>query len=492
MNHPGQGLDRGMEARPRYAYSGQPLTALCFPTRPVWQHANLRLYIVACFGAVAVGLLTAISPWTGFVVGLGAIILAVALVQPIILGYLIIAAIALLSGTERGRLVPLLEPNEVSLILSVYIVFLVAVARRRPRVRFSGYSIRAFTVLIGGTVFIPIVAYLLQDTRLTYSNAFKLLSPLQYFLLFWLFSTLPEGERDRRRLIRWMLACGSVVAIVGILQGLGVGFVIRILENWYASSHEAMAASAGRVTSLLGAWNSLGIFMMINILMGWAILPEIVRTGARTILIVIMALCAVCLVASGSYAGILGLMMGILLIEALARRRRRSVPILIATFAMIGIALIVFQPILQPLVDKRLAYQYQDGGIVPQTMLYRIMVWRQIFIPAIIEHFPWAVYPTVPSSYAWGYEESQYISLLFRTGLSGLLGHLAWVGITISWLYRTRRQSSGFTNMMITAALTIIILLSIAGLTNEVFSFAGSADYLWIMLALIANSKERG
>jgi len=43
---------------------------------------------------------------------------------------------------------------------------------------------------------------------------------------------------------------------------------------------------------------------------------------------------------------------------------------------------------------------------------------------------------------------------------------------------------------MANAALVLVIVLSIAGFTNEVFSYAGVADYLWIMLALVANSQE--
>ncbi len=118
------------------------------------------------------------------------------------------------------------------------------------------------------------------------------------------------------------------------------------------------------------------------------------------------------------------------------------------------------------------------------------MVWREIFIPAIQIHFPWPVYPKVPSYYAWQFEESQYILLLFRTGLAGFISYLAWIGTTIVWLFRSYRGVHGFDRAIASAALTLIIVLVIAGFTNEVFSFSGTIDYLWIMVALVANSRK--
>lgn len=450
---------------------------------------HLRLCLMVCSVAGLVGACVFISAWLALVLGAGVMAFAVSLARPLSLGYVMIAVIALLSGTERGRMLPLLQPNEVFLLLSVYMVLLLTLGKMHRPFRAWGYLCRAYVILVIGAVLIPIVVYLLRGTPLTIYNGLKILAPLQYFFLFWLFATLADGEQARRGLINWMLACGSIVAGIGILQALGVGFVVRLLANWYKSSHLAMASSAGRVTSLLGAWNSLGVFLMVNLLVAWSILPG--RTGrSRTLLVISMALCAVCLVASGSYAGILGLVLGIVLIESLSERRNRAASMLVLFLLAIVFVVFLSRPILDPLVSKRLAYQYQDSGIVPHTLLYRITVWREIFIPAILQHFPWPVYPTVPESYDWGFEESQYISLLFRTGLTGLIGHLAWVGVTVYWLNRKRRLDTGFTSMISIAAMTIVIVLSILSFTNEVFSFSGSIDYLWIMLALIASSTD--
>lgn len=458
-------------------------------TAQVIQSANLRIYVLTCLVGVAAGLACLISPWLGLVLVLGAIFLVAALSKPIILCYLLVAAIALTSGINRGDSTPLLMPSKILLLVSVGVTLLVTLVRKRRQIGLSGYFGMTLIMLIGGVVFIPIAVYLEQGVELTFGNAFKMATQIQYVLMFWLFANAPESEKDRRRVIALMLVCAGVVAVVGLLQAVGIGFVTGFLDRFYASSHEEMAANAGRVTSLLGAWNSLGIFLMLSFLVGLAILPEIDKPVMRAGTMVLMALSALCLVASGSYAGILGLIMGIPLIQALAKRKMRMVPILVLCSIGIFIAFLLFEPFLQPLVNKRLAYQYRDGGLVPQTFLFRVEVWRDVFLPPILQHLPWAVYPTVPSSYAWQYEESQYILLLFRTGLSGLLGFLGWMALTIGWLNRALRTSTGFTSAMVTATLTLVIVLVIAGLTNEVFSFAGSIDYLWMMLGMIAGSK---
>lgn len=450
--------------------------------------ASLRSYGMAGLAGGAAGLLLLISPWVALVLVLGGVLLGIGLSKPINLCYLLIITIAFTSGIERGRLIPLFMPNEVLLLLAVGIVFLLALVDPGRKMHAGRYFFLAFVLLVGGMVVAPIAAYIAQDTELTINNAFKMVAPIQYFLLFWLFAVAPQDEKDRRRAVALMLICGGLIAVVGLLQAAHVGVVESLLENFYASSHEDMAANAGRVTSLLGAWNNLGILMMFTVLAGLVVLPEISHPVIRAGTMGLMVLSALCLVASGSFAGILGVVMGIPLSQALARRRMNTLPILILCSIGVVIALLFFEPLLQPLVSRRLSYQYEDGGLIPHSLTYRFWVWQDVFLPPILEHLPWPVYPTVPTYYDWQYEESQYILLLFRTGLSGFVGFVGWLALTAAWLYRRLRQSSGFTHAMVNVALTFIIVLSIAGFTNEVFSFAGSTDYMWMLLGMVANS----
>lgn len=454
---------------------------------PILKSSRLILPILA---GIVLGFVCLVSPLLGVALVLGFLFLLVALANPVILCYLVISAIVLTSGIERGRLFPLLAGNEVSLLGALGIAVLITQINLRRKITLPKYYWWALITLIGGVVIIPLVIYLLMGIRLTISNTFKMVAPIQYFLLFWLFTIIPKGESDRRKIVWWLLAFGLLVAIVGILQGVGIGFVDRILANLYASSHEEMAVRAGRITSLLGSWNSLGLFMMTIIFLGWAILFEVKQLQGRLFIMGVMALALLCLIASGSFAGIIGLVSGFFFLQFLSQHKTRSLAfLLIGTFVAI-LSIILLYAYLQPLLDKRLNYQFGQGGLVPHTLEFRFKVWREIFIPAIKKHFPWPVYPVVPSYYAWRFEESQYILLLFRKGLIGFLGFLAWVVLTLTWSYRRYRNSQGFDKAIASVAFTITGVLVIAGFTNEVFSFAGTVDYLWILLALIANSTE--
>lgn len=454
------------------------------------RRTDLRRHIPSCLVGVIIGLLCLISPWLALSVVFGVIVCIAALSKPIVLCYLMVAAIALTSGIERGGLLPFLRPNEAGLLLSAGIAFVTILVNKRRGVCSSRYANIAFPVLFSGTVIIPGLSYFLRGTQLAMDDLFFLLAPLQYFVLFWLFADLPESEADRRGLIQWMILCGSVVAVVGLMQAGRVWFVTELLDRWYFSSHGAEAADVGRVTSLMAAWNVLGIFLMVNLLIAWAVLSPNSKALGKVGMTVPVALCAVCLVASGSFASILGLITGVLVIELLRRRKMREVPILLLAVVGVAIAIRSFQPLIQPLVRQRLDYQFQHGGIVPQTLSFRFQVWREVYWPAIRENLLWGSHLTIPDTFTWQWAESEYLLLLFRFGVIGLLAHLAWVGVTLGWLWRRFRQSDGFLRSMVTCALVILVVLSITGLTNEVLTFSGAADYLWIMLALVAGSEE--
>lgn len=451
--------------------------------------AGLCPHLVAGAVGVCIGLLYLVSPLVGLGATIGVAFCVVALSRPMVLCYLMVAAVALTAGVERGRLVPMLRPNEVGLLLSAVLALVALIMKRRREVQVPGYVVAALAVLVTGTVLIPGMSYLQRGTEPTAEAILGLLAPLQYVLVFWLFAAVPARESDRHRLIQVMLLCGTVVAAVGLVQAAGVTSVVGLLNEWYGSSHTARATEAARVTSLMAAWNALGVFCMVNILVAWAVLPWTRKLLGRLNAIIAVCLSASCLLASGSFAGALGAIMGVAAIEILAERGLQAVPLLLAAgAAAVGIA--VLWPLLEPFLLRRLNYQFESGGVVPRTLDFRFQVWREVFWPAIRENPIWGVDLTIPDTFAWHAFESEYILLLFRSGLVGLVGHLAWVAVTLGWLHRKLCRSAGLSKAVVTAAIALLVVLSVAGLTNAVFRFSGTADYLWMILALVAGSEE--
>jgi hypothetical protein len=452
-----------------------------------WHKLNLGSPWPLLLVGLGVGILCVVSPVLAIIACLVGILFYSALSRPMLLCYLVVAATMLTSGIERGRFIPLFSINEVVLAFSVLIGLIIILTDSRRKMVFPGYFWAAFITLVGGTVIAPIGTFLIMGTQLTISNAFKIVAPLQYFLLFWLFASIPQSEADRRKIMHWMLAFGALVAVVGLAQAARIGIVDRLLGTLFSSSHESAAAQAGRITSLLGSWNTLGIYMMTIIFMCWALLFEEENTRGRVFILGILGLALLCLLASGSYAGLIGMVIGIVFMQIINPMRVKSFPVLIGVCVGLILLVLIFWPLLQPMIETRFLYQTREGGVLPQTLTFRFQIWQQVFLPPIRLHFPWPVYPSVPINYAWQYEESQYILLLFRTGLIGLLGYVAWIGVTIGWLRRRFRSHAGLYKAIASTAMTLVVVLVIAGFTNEVFSFAGTIDYLWIMLALVAN-----
>jgi hypothetical protein len=443
--------------------------------------------ILVIITGLILGLLLVVSPLLALGVTLSTIFVLAALLKPILLCYLAIVAIALTSGMQRGKLIPFLIPNEAVLLLSIGLALIILLARKRQHSANLSLINIAIILLILGTVLVPGISYLLRGTTFTVRDVLTLLSPIQFVLLFWLFSNIPENNVERQWVLKLMLLCGTLVAAVGLLQAAGINFITSFLNQWYSSAHELKAADYGRITSLMSAWNGLGIFLMVNILIAWAFGISRPADLGYGIIAAAMILCTVALLITGSYASMIGAVIGILILTLLLRGiNRKTVVLLLGLTSAVILTLMVFQAF----ILKRFESQFGYGGSVPATLLDRFRIWQEIYIPAVQQNPIWGVYLTIPETYAWQYTESQYLTLLFCFGLVGLTAFLLWVGITLIWLIRRFRQHDGLLKPVAAIAFSIILVLSIAGFTNAVFTYSGTAEYMWILLALATYRPE--
>jgi hypothetical protein len=162
------------------------------------------------------------------------------------------------------------------------------------------------------------------------------------------------------------------------------------------------------------------------------------------------------------------------------------------TLLYLALGVVVAAFALQSIILERLEYQFRSSrtsGVVPETLSYRFYVWGNIYVPIIAKN-PWfGIEPTF-ENVTWGWAESQYFYLMFRSGVVSLAAHLIWVVICTGWLYSRLRRTTDVTRALATTCMVMFVLLSIMGLTNEVFTLSGVTDYLWIMLGLVANAGE--
>jgi hypothetical protein len=442
-----------------------------------------------------VGGLCLISPALAVAVIGAAAFTLVVLRFPIVLCYTLVAAVTLVSGVTRGKIVPMLRINEVMLVVAVAFlaVFLLIDRARSANLAKIAPVLGAFFVLVLGTVFIPIAYHYSQGRPASIDGLMDMVSPFKFFLLFLVFVIIPKSEREWYPLVVWMVLCGAIVALVGLLQAANVSAVHQLIGNWYASVHTAasLEGEGGRVTSLMGAWNALGMLLMMTLAVGWSALQVPAMARYRVVIAGASLLSFLCLLASGSFAGLVGLVMSILLIELLTNNITTTVKKIGMAVAVAGLGLLIAFPLIESVVLGRLDYQFGNSSdsVLPQTFVYRFWIWSDVFWPAIVKNPILGTSLDIPHQYRWLFAESHYISLLFRFGVVGLVAHVLWTLMMLGWLLAHVRLRNPFIAKMAAAGFATLVVMTISSATNEVFLFTGSIDYLWILFALVANQS---
>lgn len=445
--------------------------------------SDFVLGIVSISMSIVLGLLANFSIFYALLVAFAFTLVVFILIHPILLGYLLIAAIALTSGMQRGALIPFFIPNEAilffSLVMSIPFIFIRQLKTTKSSMRIN----LAIFILIAGTVFIPLFAYYFRGISLTSSEITRLGSPVQYILLYFLFLFLPKNETEVYGLVRFMWICACIVAFVGLIQVANFSPLIEFLNKWYPSNHTTVSAQAERVTSLLGVWNGLGTYLMANLLALRAFQSSLHTTWEKCLAVGVFFICAGCLIATSSYASLIGLLLGMFIISYLNRSGIREIVTVISVLGLVAIPL-------QSTILTRFKYQFGGGDLLPHTFQFRLYVWKDIFWPVVQKNLLWGYHPSI-SDLAWTYAESNYFSLLLSGGLFALLSHIAWLLISVVWLYKLTKNHNPLIHSLSVSLLSWLIVLSIMAITNEVFTFSGTADYMWIMFGLLAGREHK-
>lgn len=343
-----------------------------------------------------------------------------------------------------------------------------------------------------GIVLIPVLVLVEAGEPIGVDAVRRIVGPLQYLAVYGIFSRSRLTTEQQRLVLNLGMGTSIAVAVIGVLQLADAPGVRAFLEAVYPPTADICAFGVCRPTSLLEHWSAFGAFALMQYTLALALgaTPGVGISGRWLGLVAVANGLAV--FASQTQAAIIGLAMA----TAIVGLHRRRLP---AALGVVGAAMIVGVVLLWSEISQRFEQQLLYGGglSTPESLLTRDRYWEEFFIPLVSEHL-WTgtgtLLPTeVPSRFI-RFVDSEYLGLLFRAGLLGLI--LLAVALAAMALAgaRGRRDPRPLVRALGAVLLADVAVLAAMGLTAEYLTFRGVSQTLWMTAGVFAlgTANRRG
>ena len=457
------------------------------PSLP-WRGRGLRfpdgrwVFAPALAGAVTLGVACAIRPKLTLVVVVVLALMVCVWVRPAVAAYLIIFLDPLTAGINRGSAVPILRPNEAIALL----MGLALIARGLVRMRTGGLpKLRldrlewALVIMAVASSFVPLLWMAVRQQTISKDD-------VEYALVLWkflgLYAIIRASVRTERQIKRCMwlsVATASIVAVLAILQSLGLFGVGTVLTHYYAP-YGNIDAFASRGSSTLGLPAAVADLAIINLAVISGLWTRYRRH--RPVLAAATALLITGALSAGEFSSAIGLFAGVICIAVVLSKPRLLWGFLPAALAA-GVAL-------RPVISRRLS-GFQSASGLPASWVGRLDNLQTYFWPKLFSHwnFVMGVEPSarvVVATQATGYVwiESGYTWLLWGGGIPLLIsfGFLVYAAARRGWqAARGGRDGSSVAGIAVFTAVIVIALLMIFDMH---LTYRGSGDEFFMLLAL--------
>ncbi len=410
---------------------------------------------------------------------------------------LLVLGIPLTGGLARGSVIPLLRVNE-ALLLVVVSALLVRELPRRHRLTFTGLDVVVFAFCVGG-VLVPWAVLSLQHADTTLDDWRSVLAPIQYLLVYLVFSRVAFLEGEVRLLLNLALLASLIVALVALAEVANVPGVRDVIANYYpplATAPGTVTDTQLRPSSLLGHYSAVGAFGVINLALALALAAA--RPGGfnGVWLGLVMAFNAIAVVATQTLAPILVLPLAAGLVFLLLRR----VPWQVGFAPIVLVAgLIPLWPSVQARIQEQLATGSPgpgvSGGSLPASLQVRVGYWQDFFLPSLLNHGPWLGTGTLIPSDVPGplvqFVDNGYLWMGFRAGVAGiLLMVVLLVSIAgVAWGLRTSRVA--LHRAIGATAFASVISFALMEFTSEYLTFTSVIQEFWMIVGLTAAAAAR-
>jgi len=455
---------------------------------PAWTRLGGRtggwLFAPILAGAAAVGAASTLAPLYALLAVLLMGLIACVWKWPALGAFLIIGLTPLTAGINRGSAFPLLRPNEAIVLIAGVVLVARGVVRLRsgqlPRLRVGVVEV-SIVLLAVCSSFLPLLWMAVRQEQITTDD-------LLYSLVLWKFLGLYAVIRMSVTTEREILAClwisvatASIVAVVAIVQSLGLFGVPRFLSTFYApfGYTDAFQARGSATLGLPAATADLMIYNLAIVGGMWSRTHRhrILLTGAAGLL-VLGALSA------GEFSGVIGLVVGIVCI-AVVTHSARLLKILVPA-GLMGSVLV------WPVLAIRLG-GFQSVSGLPVSWTERVQNLQNYFWPQLFAdwNFLLGVRPaarvavaTQGTGYVW--IESGYTWLLWGGGIPLFASFVFFVVATAKRGWRTARGSAGAAGIAGTALFVAVVVTAVLMVFDPHLTYRGSGDAMFILAALVA------
>jgi O-antigen ligase len=366
--------------------------------------------------------------------------------------------------------------------------------RRRQRLTFSGLDLVMLAFCLGG-VLIPWAVISLRHADAGLDEWRAVLAPLQYLLVYLVFSRIALSEPDLRRLLHLTMLASVIVALVALAEVANLPGVRQGISSYFPPTGVVPGSATFRPTSLLGHYSAVGAFAVLNLILALALAAARPARFNGVWLAAVLALNAVVVLASQTQAPIVALPLAAVLIFVHLRRVPRQVWLAPLALIAAGVAL---WPSLQARLQEQLGFGTPAAGggrLLPESLQVRIGYWQDFFIPSLFKNGPWLGTGTlIPSEVPRpivAFVDNGYLWMAFRAGIVGIVLMLALLVTIAAVGWGLRRAPQPMQRALGAAVLASVVSIALMELTSEYLTFTSVSQEFWMLVGLGAAAAAQ-
>src|SRR5256886_2257755 len=433
--------------------------------------------------AAAVGAGIAFAPLTALLALPVVVIVACVWKWPALAAYLVIGLTPLTAGISRGA-IPLVRPNEALALLVGVALATRGIAQLRtgyvPKLRLDRVEASIVLLAITSSV-VPLVWMTVRQQPITTDDLLYALVLWKYLGLYALIRMSVHTDGEIRRCLWVSVGAACIVALLAILQSLGLPVISQILAAEYApvaASGELLA----RGSSTLGLPAATADLMLYNL----AIVSGLWMRGygRRTLLAPIAALLVLAALAAGEFSSAIGLGVALVCIALVTNSAR-----LLRIFLPTGL---IASQVLQPVFAERVS-GFQSVSGLPVSWTGRLYNLENYFWPQLFSGWNFmlgvraaARIPVAGKAAGYIWIESGYTWLRRGGGIPLFLSFVFFVLAAAQRGWKAAHDNAGAASVAGIATFVAIIVTTVLMVFDPHLTYRGAADLLFVLIALSA------